>query len=123
MRLDQATRKALQGLERNDELPRQRPSTGGVMGIFQQGMGQQSPAVLNILRRLGGKPAKSSSAKRSAGGSLREYKVKSKKRAMPGTTLKAYKVKSKMRKSPNIPKFGSPAWRKKYMKKARKSRS
>jgi hypothetical protein len=76
-------------------------------------MNQQSPAVVNLIRRLVSKrlPAakkKKSSKKKSSGGVLREYKVKAKK--LPTT----YKKKLK---------FGSPEWQAKYKKKAKLARS
>jgi len=62
---------------------------------IQQGMNQQTPAVINTIRqgmsslRSGARRRRKSSAKRSAAG-------------------------SSTRRKKRLPKFGSPAWRKKY---------
>jgi hypothetical protein len=66
---------------------------------IQQGMNQQTPAVINTIRQ-GMSRVRAGSGKRKS----------KKKRAASGSSRKA---KTKARKL----KFGSPAWRKKYLKK------
>jgi hypothetical protein len=67
------------------------------MPIYQQGMNQQTPAVQNTLRTLGGTIRRGvrRAAKRAASSVKRAVKKRARRKL----------------------KFGSPAWRKKYMKK------
>jgi hypothetical protein len=69
------------------------------MPIIQQGMNQQTPAVQNTIRSAFGRMA----------GTMRR-RTRTKKKA---TAKRRIAKKSGSRKL----KFGSPAWRKKYLKK------
>ena len=69
---------------------------------IQQGMSQQTPAAINTIRR----GQKTTTVRAFSG-------MRRKKRKSNGGTKKAAKRSNGKRKL----KFGSPAWRKKYMKK------
>jgi len=69
------------------------------MPIYQQGMNQQTPAVQNTLRTLGGSIRRG--VRRAARSAVKSARKAVKRRLKRGAKLK----------------FGSPAWRKKYMKK------
>jgi len=82
---------------------------------IQQGWNQLTPATTNLLRRVMGGARGASSRRSSANG-----KGKSNKKSSGGT-LREYKVKSK--RAPKPLKFGSKAYRAKYLKNGGKKKA
>lgn len=78
---------------------------------IQQGMNQQTPAVINTIRRVVGTARRVGSAVRRARSAVKGRRKSGKKRS--GGALREYKVKSK-RATGKLPKFGSKAWRKRF---------